>query len=211
MPDLTPLLTDMLQQMRDVLSRDDLRAGLPLQPVVVTDVSPLLAEWVSMQSDYERQQKMIAELDADIARIQPWGDYPMQQIDQLAAQGLCLQFWSAPSWVLDMHHEWVEAYQLSLVSNNSKTSYFSIVVPIEAEINLPGAIRQQVPPCPLSTLIMLQTRAKDAARQGLTRMGDFALQYYLSIESALGLTNTLPPATKRARLKAHLKRIFSRK
>lgn len=208
MSDLTPLLTEMLQQMRDVLTRDDLRAGLPLQSGMVTDVSPLLAQWVGMQSDHVRQLQMIGELDADIERLQPWGDYPMQRIDMLSSQGLCLQFWKAPSHVVDTHPEWVDGYQLQQVSTDGHTVWFTVTVPTDAQIQLRGAQREEVPPSPLSTLIMLQTRAKDASRETLIRMGDFALEHYLTIESALGLKNTLPPVSKRARMKAKLKRIF---
>jgi len=211
MSDLTPLLNEMLQQMRDILSRDDLRAGLPLQSSAETDVSPLLAQWVSMQSDYHHQQQMIRDLDSDIEHLQPWGDFPMQRIDQLSAQGHCLQFWKAPSQVLSAHPEWVDGYQLEQVSTDGQTVWFTVVVPADAQIQLPGAQQQEVPPSPLSTLIMLQTRAKDASRETLIRMGDFALEHYLVIESALGLSNTLPPVTRRARVRAKLKRIFAHK
>jgi len=211
MSDLTPLLKEMLQQMRDILSRDDLRAGLPLQSSAQVDVSPLLAQWVSMQSDYQRQQQMIADLDADIERMQPWGDFPMQRIDQLSSQGLQLQFWKAPLSVLSAHPEWVDGYQLEQVSSDGKNVWFTVVAPTDVLVQLPGAQQQEVPPSPLSTLIMLQTRAKDASRETLIKMGDFALEHYLVIESALGLSGTLPPVTKRARVRAKLKRIFVHK
>lgn len=208
MTDITPLLTEMLQQMRDVLSRDDLRAGLPLAAGEGGDVSPLLAEWEGMQSDYQRQRQIIAELDDDIARLQPWGDYPMNRIDRLSAQGMCLQFWKAPLQLLESHPEWEDAYQIERVSIARSEVWFVAVVPVDAEVVLPGAERQEVPPSPLSTLIMLQTRARDAIKQNMVTMGDFALAHYLEVEAALGLHDTLPPATKRGRMKARLHRIF---
>lgn len=208
MTDLTPLLSEMLQQMRYVLTRDDVRAGLPSQTTASVDVSLILAQWVGMQSDYQRQQQMIKELDADIAEIQPWGDYPMQRVDMLASRGLRLMFWLSPETVVASHPEWVDAYQMERVSSDGKNVRFTTIIPADAEIHLPGAMLCDIPPSPLSTLIMLQTRAKDASKQTLNRMGDFALENYRIIESALGLSNTLPPATKRGRVKAKLRRIF---
>jgi len=208
MSDLTPLLSEMLNQMREVLSRDDLRAGLPLQTSAVSDVSPLLAQWVNMQSDYQRQLQMIVDLDDDIVRLQPWGDYPMQRLAQMNNLGMQIQFWKAPTHLLDAHPEWVEGYQIERVSSDQTNTWFTTISPIEATVCLEGAMLQQVPPSPVSTLIMLQTRAKDAAKQTLNRMGDFALQHYLVIESALGLHDTLPPITHRERMRARIKHIF---
>lgn len=205
--DLTPLLTEMLQQMREVLTRDDIRAGLPALPDEAADVSPLYAQWLTLYKELTRQQQAIAELDADIHAMEPWGDYPMSQIDQLLRQHLSLQFWCCSASHFEAHRtEWSDAYSAALVSQSKGISYFTTTTPIDGNLSLPGCDRCKVTPSPLSTLIMLQTRIKDTYRQKLVEVGDFALSHYLEVEAALGLHDTLPETSKRKRFVQHLKR-----
>ena len=78
---MTPLLQTMLREMRVHLTVDDVRAGLPVADCSSADVSLLYADWVMLRNTECRQLQRIAELDADIARMGPWGDYPMASVD----------------------------------------------------------------------------------------------------------------------------------
>lgn len=209
--DLTPLLTEMLQQMREVLTRDDIRAGLPLTPQGVTDVSPLYATWTTLYKELKRQHQSIAELDFDIQAMQPWGDFPMSQIDQYSRQGLSLQFWNCKSSFFAVQQQlWSSEYGAQLVSEVGGKSYFTTLTPLDARPQLAGVEPCRVKPCPLSTLIMLQTRLQDTYRQTVIQLGDFALSHYLEVEAALGLHDTLPIVSKRKRLARGIKRILGK-
>ena len=199
--DITPLLHEMLQEMRQHLSKEDIRAGLPPADGRLTDVSPLYVDWMTLRKKEQRQLERIAELDDDIARMEPWGDYPMARIDQLAQAGQHLQFWKATQTQFEGHRQmWSEDYQAELVAQHDGTCYFVTITPQGADITLPDAQAAEVAPSPVSTLIMLQTRAKDSLRLIRIEMGDFSLQHYREVEATLGLEGTLQVPSRRKRL-----------
>ena len=190
--DMTPLLQEMLAQMRRYLSADDIRAGLPVSDDQTSDISPLYGEWTTLCHKEQRQLELIEGLDADIQSMEPWGDYPMAQVDQLAQQGQRLLFWSCKRVVFDAHRaEWVNAYQAQLVSERQEVCYFVTITPLGQEVTLADAKQEHVAPSPVSTLLTLQTKAKDSLRQVRLEMGDFAMQHYREVEAALHLSDTL--------------------
>lgn len=199
--DFTPLLQEMLHEMRKHLTKEDIRAGLPAVETKQTDVSPLYVDWTTLCKKEQRQLERISELDADIQNMEPWGDYPMARIDQLAQRGLCLKFWRATQTQFDGHRQaWIDSYQAELVTVQGGQCYFVTVTPQGANVFLNEAQLVEVTPSPVSTLIMLQTRAKDSLRQIRLEMGDFSLQHYREVEAMLGLEDTLVIPSKRKRL-----------
>lgn len=209
--DLTPLLQEMLHEMRMHLTNEDIRAGLPAAETLQSDVSPLYVEWTTLRKTEQRQLERISELDSDILRMEPWGDYPMSRIDQMAQRGLSLRFWQSTQTQFEGHRQsWVESFQAELVSVQGGYCYFVTVTPQGAPICMDEAQSVEVTPSPVSTLIMLQTRAKDSLRQIRLEMGDFSLQHYREVESMLGLKDTLVIPSKRKRLWTQIRLFFSR-
>jgi len=199
----------MLHEMRKYLTKEDIRAGLPVAETMQTDVSPLYVEWTTLCKKEQRQIERIAELDADIQNMEPWGDYPMARIDQLAQRGLSLLFWRSTQTQFEGHRQaWIDSYQAELVSIHSGHCYFVTVTPQGANIVLNEAEPIAVTPSPVSTLIMLQTRAKDSLRHTQLEMGDFSLQHYREVESILGLENTLVIPSKGKRLWTQIRYIM---
>jgi len=199
--DFTPLLQEMLHEMRRHLTKEDIRAGLPPVETLQTDVSPLYADWTTLCKKEQRQLERIAELDADIQHMEPWGDYPMARIDQFAQRGLSLKFWKSSQTQFEGHRQsWIDSYQAELVAVQAGCCYFVTVTPQGANIVLNEAQPVEVTPSPVSTLIMLQTRAKDSLRQIRLEMGDFSLQHYREVEAMLGLEDTLVLPSRRKRL-----------
>lgn len=206
---MTPLLQEMLQEMRMHLSDDDIWAGLPAMGLPKADVSPLYADWSALCRNEQRQLERIAELDADILLMEPWGDYPMERIDRLSQCGQKLQFWRCSRTQYEGKKVfWADAYQSELVSERDGLCYFVTVTPQGASIVIPEAQLVDVTPSPVSTLIMLQTRAKDSLRQIRLEMGDFSLQHYREIENALGLSDTLQLPSRRRQLLKKVQRAF---
>ena len=190
--DITPLLQVMLGEMRKHLSTADIRAGLPENDGQASDISPLYGEWSSLQHVEQRQLERIAELDADIQRMEPWGDYPMARVDQMAQQGQLVSFWSCRRTVFDARrNEWQGAYKAELIAERDGLCYFVTTTPQGTEVALADAQPFEVAPSPVSTLITLQTKAKDSLRQTRIRMGDFSMQHYREVEAALHLSDTL--------------------
>ncbi|MBP5716808.1 MAG: hypothetical protein J6W69_06795 [Bacteroidales bacterium] len=209
--DMTPLLQEMLHEMRMHLSADDIRAGLPEVDGSLADVSLLYAEWTSLCDTEQRQMERIAELDSDIARMEPWGDYPMARIDQFSQQGRSLRFWRCTQTQYEGHWpQWSEKFGADLISQRDGFCYFTTVTPIDVMLAIPEAHSVEVTPSPVSTLIVLQTRAKDSLRQVQLQMGDFSLQHYREVEAALGLTDTIQIPSRRHRLMRTVQRLFSK-
>lgn len=187
--------------MRKHLTKEDIRAGLPAVETSDTDVSVLYVDWKTLCKKEQRQLERIAELDSDIQNMEPWGDYPMARIDQLAQRGLSLQFWQATQTQFEGHRQaWIDSFQAELVAVQGGQCYFVTVTPQGATVVLPEAQSVRVTPSPVSTLIMLQTLAKDSLRQIRLEMGDFSLQHYREVEAMLGLEDTLVLHSKRKRL-----------
>ncbi|MBQ0056659.1 MAG: hypothetical protein KBT20_03280 [Bacteroidales bacterium] len=211
--DITPLLQEMLTEMQSVLSTDDIKAGLPENVMTDgVDASTLYVEWQELKHKLEKQKHLIRELDNDILGMEPWGDFPMSRIDQLSKQGQSLRFWKVRDSEFDGNRQqWIDNYQAELVSSNGGYSYFVTVTPIETVIVLTGAEEMSVTPSPVSTLLSLQTHAKDSLHRIIVQQGDFALSHYRAIEEALGLHDTLKMPTKRHRFKRMLKRIIRSK
>ena len=143
--------------------------------------------------------------------MEPWGDYPMARVDQLAQCSQSLLFWKCTRTQYDAHsRQWKEAYQAELVSERGGQCYFVTVTPQGVPFVLPEAQQVQVAPSPVSTLITLQTKAKDSLKQIRIQMGDFSLQHYREVEATLHLTNTLVVPSRWNRIWA-LFRILIRK
>ena len=204
--DMTPYLLEMLQEMRKHLSDEDIRAGLPCSGKHLADVSPLYVSWNRLRLTESRQLERIAELDADIARMQFWGDFPMSRIDQMAQQGKKMNFWRCTQTQFEGHRiQWNENYNTELVSQQDGYCYFVTTTPQGENTQLDDAQRVEVAPSPVSTLITLQTKAKDSLRQIRLEMGDFSLQHYRDVEFALGLTDTIGKTGRRRRLLSKVK------
>lgn len=207
--EITPLLKEMLHDMRLHLSNEDIRAGLPPVGKQLTDVSPLYVEWKALNKKAQRQMERIAELDYDIQRMEPWGDYPMVRIDELAQEGKRLDFWRATRTQFEGNRRlWADKYMAELISEQDGYCYFVTISAQEEPLCLNEAQLLDVTPSPVSTLIMLQTRAKDSLRQIRLEMGDFSLQHYREVEAALGLTDTLEVPSKRRRLLTTMGRLL---
>ncbi len=197
---MTPLLREMLDEMRSALTSEDIKAGVPDSDRNRGDVSPLYIHWEELKRRVELQENRIRELDNDIQQMSVWGDYPMERIDRLAQQGLSLRFWKASEFDFNQHRrEWEDAYQVVIVSFQDDFYYFVTTTPLQAAIVLGGAEEVPICPSPVSTLITLQTQAKDSLRNTQVEIGDFALQHYRAVEASLGLHDTLVLPTKRKR------------
>lgn len=208
---MTPLLQEMLGEMRQTLTKEDIKAGVPDCAFDSdVDASTLYVEWIDLQQRLEKQKSIIDDLDQDILRMSPWADFPMSRIDQLAQSGQSLRFWKAREEVFAKNQQlWTDNYQIELANREDGFCYFVTVTPIETSIVLHEAEEVIVSPSPVSTLLSLQTRAKDTLRRIIVEQGDFAMQHYRVVESALGLTDTLVLPTKRRRLLNRLKRLLN--
>ncbi|MBO7379177.1 MAG: hypothetical protein J6U31_05455, partial [Bacteroidales bacterium] len=129
-------------------------------------------------------------------------------IDQLSRLGQSLRFWRASQFEYNRNRrEWEDNYQAEIVAFQDDSYYFVTTTPLQATIVLQGADEVTICPSPVSTLITLQTQAKDSLRRTQLEIGDFALQHYRSVEAALGLHDTLVIPTKRRRFWNRLVRV----
>lgn len=209
--DMFPALEEMLSEMRQALTEDDITAGLPYSADANPDVSSVYVTWTELLKRRKREEELIAELDADIQRMSVWADYPMARIDQLSHEGKVLSFWRARTSVFRRQEgSWTAQYHVAKVAEEGGYCYFTAETPVGTALSLPEAERIEVCPSPVSTLIMLQTKAKDSLRNIVLEIGDFAMQHYTEVETALGLEGTIQPAAKRKRLLNKLRHLVKK-
>ncbi len=198
----TQRMLHVLNEMGALLDEDD-------QPKIEESPSEeallrILNHWESMIHSVQGIKEHMQSLEQDIVKMQPWGDFDVMKVEQLAHHGCQIRFWKMDSTRLSaqLTDPWFIDYNALIVAQDSETSYFVTVsdnsnrppVPAEAE-------EVNICPCPVSTLIMLQTRDKDSLKRMETLLGDYALVHYGEVYSAL--RKKLPKGTELPHLAVH--------
>lgn len=213
----TERLRGALTQMASCLQAEDLQDVQEAQTLDVDATSRLLVQWGNLCSSMEGLRRHMQELDADITRMQPWGDFDVVKLEQLRQHECQILFWTMPIDIFasQASESWAVDSQAQLVSEDTSQAYFITLQLGNEEVAMPPeATRVEICPCPVSTLIMLQTRDKDSLKRLQTMQGDFALAHYAELRETL---RTLLPAgsmlpgqklSRRQQLKARLKKLF---
>lgn len=203
------LYREMLAQMRSCIQKEDVKAGLP-PAASAFDIDSVFIFWQQFCLKVENLKKYIESLDYDIAARVPWGDLTFDSNEGFVEGLPITHCWTAPKECFEAHQErWTEEYGVKMISEGQYLTFFTSSTPKGKEIVMEGAEEAKVCPSPASTLIMLQTKAKDSLKLEQLKMSDFAVEHYNSVEAALGLKNTLPQ-TKRKRLLYKIKKLFHR-
>lgn len=178
----------------------------------------ILNHWDSMTQSLLGIQEHMASLETDIVKMQPWGDFDVMKLETLARRGIKLRFWTVS--VGRMHE--LDAItlpgqtSLHLVSQDTDNAYLVTITTSESEPQWPATMCEVgICPCPISTLIMLQTRDKDALRRLKTLRGDYALAHYSEVYAALKAAlpegTPMPPFKKEPKgLRGRLQQLFKR-
>lgn len=213
----TERLRVVLTQMASCLQPEDLQDPHDAVALNIDETSRLLVQWGNLCNSMEGLHRHMQELDADIVRMQPWGDFDVVKLEQLRQHECQVLFWTMPIDVFatQVSEPWTVDSQVQLVSEDASLAYFITLQLGNEEIAMPPeATRVEICPCPVSTLIMLQTRDKDSLKRLQTMQGDFALAHYAELRETL---RTLLPAgailpgqklSHRQQLKARLKKLF---
>ncbi|MCF0180554.1 MAG: hypothetical protein HUJ97_09985 [Bacteroidales bacterium] len=119
-----------------------------------------------MQNITERFSKFISDLDNDITNRIPWGDLQVNP-DEGFVEGIPItKFWTTSNDCFEQNKEkWTEEYNAKFISKGDFLTYFITKTSPKTEIKIEGAEEAYVCPCPASTLIMMQTKAKDALKE----------------------------------------------
>lgn len=115
----------------------------------------------------------IQQLDSDIEMMFPWGELDMSEVERLRQEGIALDFWQMDQ--KRFHQElqrsmdptiphWMSKYNAHPVSDANNKSFFTTRTIIGTDIQIPYAVKARMCPSPVSTLIILQTKAKDALK-----------------------------------------------
>lgn len=119
-------------------------------------------------------KRYIQQLDADIDLMFPWGELELSEVERLRQDGVELKFWTMDK--KKFHQElqrsmdptiphWMSRYNAHPVSDAKSLSYFTTKTPIGTEVVIPYASAARMCPSPVSTLIILQTKAKDTLKR----------------------------------------------
>jgi V/A-type H+-transporting ATPase subunit I len=173
----------LLAEMHAHLKKEDLEALPPLAQGWDYDVAQIEVAWQQLCGQIKDEEQNVATLDVDIRALHPWGDFSHESILGLEKAGWKVRFWTAPAEAY--RPEWEQAVHAIPVRRTPKLIHFLTVTPTadgHPADCLTGATEVHLSPSPQSTLIMLQTRAKDELQRLLIRQGDFALAHYREIE-----------------------------
>ncbi len=163
-------LDQMLEEMK--LAVDGEHFTVPQEEVQLDVVMEM---WEGWQEHCRSLERHIASLDADIKKMEPWGDFSQNSIEGLRQAGWKTVFWETQpkKW----QSQWQKDYYATIIYSDKRKLYFVTFSHIGEEVELPGAEPVQVLPSPSSTLIMLQTKAKDDLKKLRNQMGDYALTH----------------------------------
>ncbi|MBO4753546.1 MAG: hypothetical protein J5543_03040 [Bacteroidales bacterium] len=182
----TRRMLHVLNEMGALLNEDD-------QPKIEDSPSEeallrVLNHWEAMTHSVQGIKEHMQSLELDIAKMQPWGDFDVMKVEQLANHGCYVRFWKMNGELLSQKVEepWFIECNVLVVSQDIETSYFVTVTDDEDTPSVPAEAEEVIIcPCPVSTLIMLQTRDKDSLKKMETLLGDYALVHYGEVYSAL--------------------------
>lgn len=128
----------------------------------------------STKDEIQILKNYIKQLDSDIELMFPWGELDLSEVDSLRREGIALDFWQMDQ--KRFHQElqrsmdptiphWMSKYSAHPVSDANLKSYFTTRTPLGTDIQIPFATKAEMCPSPVSTLIILQTKAKDKLKQ----------------------------------------------
>lgn len=187
-------LLRVLTEMSSMLRLED-QPEINPQPPTEEARLLILNHWESMMQKERGIRQHMQSLDQDIIKMQPWGNFDVMKVDQLHAFGCHLRFWTIdtnlPSWDPD---SWIPSTGDLIVSRDGGIIHLVTVTLGDQMPNVPIEAQEvEICPCPISTLIMLQTRDKDSLRKLDTLLGDYALCHYGEVYTAL--RQVLPEGT----------------
>jgi len=191
----TARLQQVMEEMGSMLQRDD----QPDMEAVAPDEAAclrILNHWEQMMQSANGLRQHMQSLEQDIVKMQPWGNFDVMKVDELACQGCHIRFWKMPTHILAQRVAdgcWQDCL-MQVVANETGLSHYVTVTMDDEEPIIPAEAQEvEICPCPVSTLIMLQTRDKDSLRKLETLQGDYALCHYGEVVNAL--RQALPEGT----------------
>lgn len=208
-------LRQILSQMQEVLQKEDLSGLQATAPLNADETTKLMLQWENLNSSIEGLRRHMKDLEADIARMQPWGDFDVVKLEQLQQRDCHVRFWTMPiaAFAAQASEAWVVNHQATLISEDAANAFFITISLGNEKPQMPAqASEMEICPCPVSTLIMLQTRDKDSLKRVMTLQGDFALAHYAelleTLRTILPKGAALPQRKHAQNLRARLRRLF---
>ena len=183
----TERIRRVLVEMGELLSQDD-QPRLDEEAPSAEICQRILRHWEQFSSSAQGIRDHISSLESDISRMQPWGDFDVMKLDELTQGGIYIRFRKFPinrmtelqapeQGLIDLH--------IRIVSQDADWVYFVSIGNSDEQTTPYEAEPVEICPCPISTLIMLQTRDKDSLRALETLRGDYALAHYGEMYAAL--------------------------
>lgn len=210
-------LQRVLAEMASHLQSED-QPNLTLEAPNTEACLRILNHWEQMMQSAEGLRLHMLSLEQDIEKMQPWGDFDVMKVEQLENQGCHLRFWQLPVslFAIKVAEGWWKDCHMQVISQNQEWSHYVTVTVGDTTCQQPAEAQAvEICPCPISTLIMLQTRDKDSLKKLEAFMGDYALvhygEVYNALRSALPEGAMLPQLiTGQRGLRQRLKNLFSK-
>ena len=154
---------------------------------------------------YSAAQQQAAALNAEIGRLEkaadelrPWGEFSVERVRALAAQGIVLRYFFAPANNYDKAEaEWSARHTLSLVARTDATAYFVVVTAPGEEV----AIDAQELKAPTMDIREAERRLAEA-QEGLAALDAEFARVAVSEELLAQHAASLKERLQRVRVKA---------
>lgn len=97
----------------------------PAQKLSLNEGLDLLARFEALQAEAVTLQQGVASAERNKQRMEPWGDFSVEQFARLTDAGFQLEFYTCS----ERHYkpEWEELYNAFIVNNSTSTTYFVTV------------------------------------------------------------------------------------
>ena len=154
---------------------------------------------------YSAAQQQAAALNAEIGRLEkaadelrPWGEFSVERVRALAAQGIVLRYFFAPANNYDKAEaEWSARHTLSLINRTDATAYFVVVTAPGEEV----AIDAQELKAPTMDIREAERRLAEA-QEGLAALDAEFARVAVSEELLAQHAASLKERLQRVRVKA---------
>ncbi len=78
-----------------------------------------------LYNDLEEKYQQLTLLQKEMSQVKPWGDFSKDTIDQLAGEGLYVNFYSVPA--SRFNEEWFETYPVEVIGQHAGQTYFVLI------------------------------------------------------------------------------------
>lgn len=100
----------------------------------VKDAQELIADIEELDHEIDAMQTRLENLEKEISRVAPWGDYEDEDLEKLRSAGFSIQLFRCTTHQFD--HEWEQKYDLFIINREAGSVFFLIIAKQGEDIDI---------------------------------------------------------------------------